>query len=553
MRLVRRLTVGLVPLLLSITPLVSLVPAQAEPVEAAPEAADTAVSALATGTVTFAAGGDFGANSNTAKVLQKLDSLGTEFTLALGDFDYDQTPSDAAWCDFVHTNMPASGPQYPFELVVGNHEDDGMRDGYILNFTQCLPDRLGAVTGPGSIYGAEYYVDYPRTDPMVRSIMLAPGLSVEGVDYSYTSGTHRTWLMNAISSARAAGIPWVVVGAHYPCLSTATLTCGMTQPLMRLLVQQKVDLILQGHNHIYERTHQLATGPGCTDLAITTFDADCVVDSGADGQYTKGAGPVVLTVGASGMTLGNSRSDDPQVPYFAKVSTETYGITRFTATPSSLAADFVPADGQANPFRDSFTIGGATGGNEQPIAVFTPTCTSSTCSVDASDSSDPDGNVVSYAWRFGDGATGSGAITSHTYSSAETFTIELTVTDDQGATDTVSHAVTVGSSGDTVAPTVTNRSPVTNATGVARGANVTATFSEPVTGVNTSTMTLRKASSGAAIGAAVSYNATSRVATLNPSNRLAANTRYTVTLTSGITDAAGNALAPASWSFTTSA
>ena len=44
---------------------------------------------------------------------------------------------------------------------------------------------------------------------------------------------------------------------------------------------------------------------------------------------------------------------------------------------------------------------------------------------------------------------------------------------------------------------------------------------------------------------------TTRVATLNPSGTLLANTQYTVTLTSGIKDIAGNPLAPVTWNFTT--
>jgi len=56
------------------------------------------------------------------------------------------------------------------------------------------------------------------------------------------------------------------------------------------------------------------------------------------------------------------------------------------------------------------------------------------------------------------------------------------------------------------------------------------------------------------MAAAVTYNATTRVLTLNPNATLAANTKYTVTLTGGpaaIRDAAGNPLATTTWSFTT--
>ena len=55
------------------------------------------------------------------------------------------------------------------------------------------------------------------------------------------------------------------------------------------------------------------------------------------------------------------------------------------------------------------------------------------------------------------------------------------------------------------------------------------------------------------VPAAVRYDAASRTATIDPSAALKARTRYTVSLTDGITDAAGNRLAATSWSFTTAA
>ena len=55
------------------------------------------------------------------------------------------------------------------------------------------------------------------------------------------------------------------------------------------------------------------------------------------------------------------------------------------------------------------------------------------------------------------------------------------------------------------------------------------------------------------VSATVSYNATTRTATLNPNATLAAGTRYTVRLSNGIMDAGGNRLAATTWSFTTDA
>ncbi len=69
-------------------------------------------------------------------------------------------------------------------------------------------------------------------------------------------------------------------------------------------------------------------------------------------------------------------------------------------------------------------------------------------SLDATASYDPDGTIASYLWNFGDGQTGSASIFPFTHqftvaSASETFTIVLTVTDNQGATDTAVQNVTV--------------------------------------------------------------------------------------------------------------
>ena len=62
------------------------------------------------------------------------------------------------------------------------------------------------------------------------------------------------------------------------------------------------------------------------------------------------------------------------------------------------------------------------------------------------DASQPSGRrpVVSYAWDFGDGASGSGARPTHTYARADTFRVRLTVTDDDGQTNAHTEKVLSG-------------------------------------------------------------------------------------------------------------
>ena len=82
--------------------------------------------------------------------------------------------------------------------------------------------------------------------------------------------------------------------------------------------------------------------------------------------------------------------------------------------------------------------------NLAPIARITASCAELACSLSGTTSSDSDGTIQEYAWDLGDGATASGATVSHTYAEG-TYTVQLTVTDDDGATGGVTRQVTVSS------------------------------------------------------------------------------------------------------------
>jgi len=104
------------------------------------------------------------------------------------------------------------------------------------------------------------------------------------------------------------------------------------------------------------------------------------------------------------------------------------------------------------------------------------------------------------------------------------------------------------------APTFTSVSPASGATSVRRTANATATFSEAIIGVSSSTVKLTNSSTGAVITAVRSFNPTTRVLTINPSVTLVSNTVYRVTITGGINavrDTAGNPVATKTWTFRT--
>jgi hypothetical protein len=111
------------------------------------------------------------------------------------------------------------------------------------------------------------------------------------------------------------------------------------------------------------------------------------------------------------------------------------------------------------------------------------------------------------------------------------------------------------SASDSGAPMVTAISPADESAGVSTTPTVTATFSEALdpTTVTSSTFSLRNASN-VVVASTVSYSASSLTATLIPNAALANGAVYTATLTTGIKDKLGNALAAGgSWSFTTAA
>jgi len=137
-----------------------------------------------------------------------------------------------------------------------------------------------------------------------------------------------------------------------------------------------------------------------------------------------------------------------------------------------------------------------------------------------------------------------------------TATLTTAITDIAGNALAAAHVwrFTTGAGADTAPPTVSSTSPDNNATGVAVNTAVTATFNEPIDPATlTAASFLLKAGVDNVTGT-VSLNSAGTIATFTLSAPLAGNTTYTATLTTAITDVAGNALAADHvWSFTTAA
>jgi len=78
-------------------------------------------------------------------------------------------------------------------------------------------------------------------------------------------------------------------------------------------------------------------------------------------------------------------------------------------------------------------------GFQHPIALFTvdpaePPLVGETVTFDASASYDPDGTIISRVWDFGDNTTGTGSVTTHSYTAVGIYSVTLTLTDDDNLT-----------------------------------------------------------------------------------------------------------------------
>jgi len=293
----------------------------------------------------FTAAGDYGQTSYTTANLNYIAQSKVNFHLGLGDFDYDPATSANAWSTYAKSHLPAN---LPFEIVAGGH--DTQIDALLADF----PDRLGDISGT---YAKEYSFDYPAHTPLARFILITPSEILPGYDYGKGS-IHYQWVAQQIDGARTAHIRWVIVAMHQYCFVIDSTSCS-NQDLLDLLLNKKVDLILQAQKHTYQASKQLTLNPAtCPTLPIQSYNSYCVVN--ATQRFTVGAGSVIVVTGTGGTTpLLPIDTSDPKIHYFrswmgANVN-QTFGVSQFNVTATHITMKFVPTSGGT--FTDSFTIG----------------------------------------------------------------------------------------------------------------------------------------------------------------------------------------------------
>jgi PKD repeat protein len=161
-----------------------------------------------------------------------------------------------------------------------------------------------------------------------------------------------------------------------------------------------------------------------------------------------------------------------------------------------------------------------------------------------SGSTDNNGTAgLTYEWDFGDGSTGTGMTTTHTYEDPGTYVVTLTVTDIAGNSDTDTMVVNVE---DATSPTV-EISPEDGEENVAINTTIILVFSEP--------MNKASVENALTISGNITYTlkwyGSDTTLVITPSEDLSYGTTYTITIASSARDIAGNFISESTIDFTT--
>ncbi len=181
-----------------------------------------------------------------------------------------------------------------------------------------------------------------------------------------------------------------------------------------------------------------------------------------------------------------------------------------------------------------------------------------TVTLDGSGSSDPDGDNLLFDWSQSAGPTiflsgtsnSSLSFVAPTVNQPTQYSFRLTV-DDGELTHATDFNLQISPLNDNTSPSVTNRSPATDQTGVAVSVRIVVSFDEALltNTVDASSLTISLGTT--TIPGTVSYDDSNHSIIFTPAAPLAEESRYIVTLSNSSTDLAGNPVLSESWEFTT--
>ncbi len=323
----------------------------------------------------FWAGGDFGDLSNfvyetnQANVLESYmaysKGFNTDMWLWLGDNGYGANRDDhlqKAIFDFYGSKILT---KIPFSATLGNHEFDEdpinqqkTRDIHLLKVTS--PPANGEAGGIPSNNKAYYSFDYGNT----HFINLDSYGMDDGVYRVYDKqGAQYQWLIKDLVANKSM---WTIVFFHHPPYTKRAHDSDIEEEL-RLIRENlvpvfdkyKVDLVLNGHSHIYERSYLLKDYLGGSQF----FDPGYHIINKSSGKYLKNEPPIINKTDGTMYVVSGSfgrlepvlalRLNDPPHPAHYYSNLVTGGSLALKIENNRLDCDWLCADGQV---RDRFTL-----------------------------------------------------------------------------------------------------------------------------------------------------------------------------------------------------
>ncbi|MGH7823169.1 MAG: purple acid phosphatase family protein [Candidatus Binatia bacterium] len=272
---------------------------------------------------TFTAFGDQGVSAAAASTTARIAAIAAEsgtnhaFQFHVGDICYAHTvigagiggpTNQAVWDDWFEQVSPVASLR-PWMTTVGNHEmepgygSDLGYGGYVARFH--LP-KNGADGAP---------VTYSFVHGNVGFIVLDANDASYEIPHNqcYAKVAQDEWLRATLEAYRAdASIDFVVVGFHHCAYCTNLVHAsdgGVRDRWGALFDEFGVDLVINGHNHCYERTHPIRAGAKTTEVGVggtvrPVLDGTTYVTAGGGGSQPY---PVALYPASYVTTVGGVR------------------------------------------------------------------------------------------------------------------------------------------------------------------------------------------------------------------------------------------------------
>ena len=276
--------------------------------------------------------------TSSMPIVQSIARFNPDFTIVAGDLSYasddgtykgvgiPQAYTPAAWDEYFSIMGPNAGQSIPWMVGPGNHDvepftDDGFA-GLVTRFAHF--GKTAANAGSGSqvtqsfTYGNVAFIGLDDSDVS----------ALDTVNNGYTEGKQTRWLTEQLRKYRAQGseVDFIVVFFHHcPYCSGGPCSDGGDRDVWQPIFDRfDVDVVINGHNHLYERVNplrgnvvQTEVAPGGTIYPAT--DGTTYICTGGGGAGLAAS----ATSGWFGPSGGGDMTSDTSTPTLTVWGSET--------------------------------------------------------------------------------------------------------------------------------------------------------------------------------------------------------------------------------------